>query len=159
GQDRQRPGIPLVLARQHEALCHGIGNERRRRHRSRGDERCLALQDRDRPVRRWDTEGSMKKAAVASAAVLLLGLGLVAQGQPRVAPEIYSRLHWRFVGPEDTRISAVAGVPGDPLVYYAGSASGGIAKTTDGGVHWQQVFDDQPVRSNSALSICPSAPH
>ena len=28
----------------------------------------------------------------------------------------------------------MAGVPGDPLVYYAGSASGGIFKTTDGGI-------------------------
>ena len=101
----------------------------------------------------------MKKAALASAAVLLLGLGLLAQGQPGVAPEIYSRLHWRFVGPEGNRISAVAGVPGDPLVYYAGSASGGIAKTTDGGVHWQQIFDEQPVQSIGALAVAPSDPN
>ena len=101
----------------------------------------------------------MKKAALASAAVLLLGLGLLAQGQPGVAPEIYRRLHWRFVGPEGNRISAVAGVPGDPLVYYAGSASGGIAKTTDGGVHWQQIFDEQPVQSIGALAVAPSDPN
>ncbi|HKB10829.1 MAG TPA: hypothetical protein VKD69_09245, partial [Vicinamibacterales bacterium] len=53
----------------------------------------------------------------------------------------------------------VAGVPGDPLVYYAGSASGGVAKTTDGGVHWQHVFDAQPVQSIGALAVAPSDPN
>jgi len=60
-----------------------------------------------------------------------------AQQAPRVNADVYSQLHWRFIGPEGNRISAVVGVPGDSLVYYAGSASGGIAKTVDGGVHWQ----------------------
>ena len=31
------------------------------------------------------------------------------------------------------RIAAVAGVPGDPNTYYAGAASGGVWKSTDGG--------------------------
>ncbi|HYU78568.1 MAG TPA: hypothetical protein VEK56_06260, partial [Vicinamibacterales bacterium] len=53
-----------------------------------------------------------------------------AQQSARVAPDVYSNLKWRTIGPEGNRISAVAGVPGDPLVYYAGSASGGIAKST-----------------------------
>jgi len=68
------------------------------------------------------------------AAYLTPGL---AQQAARVSPDVYSQLHWRFIGPEGNRVSAVVGVPGDPLVYYAGSASGGIAKTVDGGVHWQ----------------------
>ena len=103
----------------------------------------------------------MKSRRFALAAVLLaVGTGVVAQGQPaRPGPDVYSRLRWRYIGPEGNRISAVAGIPGDPLVYYAGSASGGIAKTTDGGVHWQQIFDDQPVQSIGALAVAPSDPN
>lgn len=50
----------------------------------------------------------------------------------------------------------MVGIPGDPAIYYAGAASGGIWKTTDGGVHWQPIFDDQPVSSIGALAIAPS---
>ena len=31
------------------------------------------------------------------------------------------------------RISAAAGIPGDPTTYYAGAASGGVWKSTDSG--------------------------
>ena len=102
----------------------------------------------------------MRKLIVILLAALAAGTALVAQGQgTRPSPDVYSRLRWRFVGPEGNRISAVVGVPGDPLVYYAGSASGGIAKTTDGGVHWSQIFDDQPAQSIGALAVAASDPN
>jgi hypothetical protein len=82
-----------------------------------------------------------------------------AQQAARVSPDVYSRLRWRFIGPEGNRTSAVVGVPGDPLVYYAGSASGGIDKTVDGGVHWQPIFDDQPAQSIGALAVAASDPN
>ena len=53
----------------------------------------------------------------------------------------------------------MAGVPGDPNTYYAGAASGGICKTTDGGIHWEPIFDDQPVSSIGALAVAPSDPN
>ena len=68
----------------------------------------------------------------------------------------YSRLKWRYLGPEGNRVSSVASVAGDPNVYYAGAASGGIFKTTDGGVHWTPIFDDQPVSSVGSLAVAPS---
>ncbi len=49
-------------------------------------------------------------------------------------------------------------MPGDPLTYYAGAASGGVWKTTDGGVTWEPVFDDQPVQSIGSLAVAPSDP-
>src|SRR6266853_790334 len=95
-----------------------------------------------------------------AAALLGVGTVLVAQGLPaRPGPDVYSRLRWRYIGPEGNRISAVAGIPGDPLVYYAGSASGGIFKTIDGGVHWQAIFDDQPVSSIGSLAVAQSDPN
>jgi photosystem II stability/assembly factor-like uncharacterized protein len=71
---------------------------------------------------------------------------------------LYSQLPWRYIGPEGNRVIAVAGVPGDPLIYYAGAASGGIWKTSDGGQEWVPVFDDQPVSAIGALAVAPSDP-
>jgi photosystem II stability/assembly factor-like uncharacterized protein len=102
----------------------------------------------------------MKKLLLALIGTATACVGLFAQPQSaRPGPDVYSRMRWRYIGPEGNRISAVAGVPGDPLVYYAGSASGGIAKTTDGGVHWQHIFDDQPVQSIGSLAVAASDPN
>src|SRR6266700_3076907 len=68
----------------------------------------------------------------------------------------FSQLRYRYIGPVGNRVAAVAGVAGDASTYYAGAASGGIWKTTDGGIHWQPIFDDQPVQSIGALAGAPS---
>ena len=70
---------------------------------------------------------------------------------------LWTRLHYRFVGPEGNRAIAVVGEPGNPLVAYVGAASGGIWKTEDGGVHWRAVFDSQPAQAIGALAIAASA--
>jgi photosystem II stability/assembly factor-like uncharacterized protein len=66
------------------------------------------------------------------------------------------QLKWRHIGPEGNRITSVTGVPGDRTTYYGGAASGGLWKTTDGGIHWFPVFDDQPVSSVGSLAVAPS---
>jgi photosystem II stability/assembly factor-like uncharacterized protein len=68
-------------------------------------------------------------------------------------------LRWRYIGPVGNRTTSVVGVPGQPYVYYAGSASGGIFKTTDGGIHWEPIFDAQPVSSIGSLAIAGSDPN
>ena len=72
---------------------------------------------------------------------------------------VYSRLRFRYVGPEGNRITSVTGVPGDPNVYYAGAASGGLFKSTDGGIHWTPVFDKEAVSSVGALAVSSSDPN
>ncbi len=68
-------------------------------------------------------------------------------------------LRFRFLGPQvGNRVSAVAGVPGDPSIYYAGAASGGVWKSTDGGNRFQAVFDDQPAVAIGALAVAQSEP-
>src|SRR5215472_10433735 len=70
-----------------------------------------------------------------------------------------SGLAFRFVGPAvGNRIASVAGVPGDPFTYYAGAASGGVWKTTDGGIRWLPVSDSMPVQAIGALAVAPSDP-
>jgi photosystem II stability/assembly factor-like uncharacterized protein len=71
---------------------------------------------------------------------------------------VYSRLKFRYIGPEGNRASTVTGVIGDPNVIYAGAASGGIFKSTDGGIHWVPIFDKEPVASIGALAVAPSDP-
>ena len=79
--------------------------------------------------------------------------------QPQINPEVYSQLGFRYIGPVGNRTTAVVGVPGNPNVYYVGAASGGIFKSTDGGVHWDPVFDAEPVSSIGSLALAPSDPN
>ena len=44
------------------------------------------------------------------------------------------------------------------MFYIVGSASGGIWKTTDGGLNWKPVFDDKPVHAIGALALCNGDP-
>lgn len=53
-------------------------------------------------------------------------------------------------------MSAVIGEPGNPHVYYAGAASGGVWKSIDSGFHWHPVFDKEPAQSIGAIAIAPS---
>ena len=71
-------------------------------------------------------------------------------------PATASELKPRYIGPVGNRTIAVAGIPGDPNVYYVGAASGGIWKTTDGGIHWASIFDSQDVSSVGSLAVAPS---
>lgn len=69
-----------------------------------------------------------------------------------------SRMQFRYVGPPGNRVSAVVSPAGDKRTYYAGAASGGVWKSTDGGVIWRPVFDKQKSQSIGALAIAPSDP-
>src|SRR5262249_22988300 len=63
-------------------------------------------------------------------------------------------LTFRFMGPAvGNRISAAAGIPGDTSTYYAGAASGGVWKSTDGGQRWSPIFDAQTAMAIGALAV------
>jgi photosystem II stability/assembly factor-like uncharacterized protein len=101
---------------------------------------------------------------LAAAIALLVPSLAVAQARSAsetatIPPGAYSALHWRTIGPEGNRFSAAAGIPGDPLPYYVGAASGGVWKTTDGGTHWDPVFDEEPVQSIGSLASARSDPN
>ncbi len=53
-----------------------------------------------------------------------------------------SALKLRQIGPfRGGRVGAVAGVPGEPFVYYFGATGGGVFKTINGGHTWQPISD------------------
>ncbi len=89
---------------------------------------------------------------------LILLLFLSTTGFAQTDPSVFGNLKFRFIGPEGNRAIAIAGVPGDPMVNYIGAASGGLWKTTDGGLEWDPVFDDQEASSIGAVAIAPSNP-
>jgi photosystem II stability/assembly factor-like uncharacterized protein len=101
-----------------------------------------------------------RSTAVVLACILCLAARTIVSGQaPALTPDVYKQLKWRYVGPVGNRLIAIAGVPGNPNIYYAGAASGGIFRTTDGGAHWEPIFDGEPVSSIGSLAIAPSDPN
>ncbi len=105
---------------------------------------------------------SITKRMMNFTAALCFVLGLLllqpSQAQQR-NPDIAGALRYRYIGPVGNRLTSVAGIPGQPNIYYVGAASGGIFKSTDGGVHWEPIFDDHPVSSIGSLAIAPSDPN
>ncbi|RMH20155.1 MAG: sialidase [Acidobacteria bacterium] len=100
---------------------------------------------------------------MAWCAVLGLPAALAAAQEPEppveIPAELFAELTYRHVGPVGNRVPAVVGEAGNPLVYYAGTASGGIFKSEDGGVSWRPIFDEQPAASIGALAVAPSDPN
>jgi photosystem II stability/assembly factor-like uncharacterized protein len=92
--------------------------------------------------------------------ILLVSLlAIVLSNVPAQAQDILGALRFRHIGPVGNRLTSVVGLPDQPNIYYVGAASGGIWKTIDGGVHWEPIFDAQPVSSIGALAIAPSNPN
>ena len=74
----------------------------------------------------------------------------------RISTDELGQLKFRHIGPIGNRIISVAGIPGDPMTYFVGAASGGIWKTEDGGLAWKPIFDDKDVHAIGSLAIAPS---
>lgn len=56
---------------------------------------------------------------------------------------VFGSLRWRNIGPHrGGRVSAVAGDPSHPLVYYFGACAGGVFKTDDAGITWRNISDN-----------------
>jgi len=110
---------------------------------------------------RLDLSNDAGRVLGLAAAFLLAGLVAAAENAPPASkgPEEFKSLKYRLVGPAGGgRVSRVAGVPGDPLVAYAATASGGVWKSEDGGIHWKSIFDDQPISSIGSIAVAPSDP-
>jgi photosystem II stability/assembly factor-like uncharacterized protein len=97
-----------------------------------------------------------RRTAALFACVLCAAVIASAQGYDEGA---YSGLRWRLIGTHRAgRVTAVAGIPGQPSVYYMATPGGGVWKTTGGGTVWEPIFDAARVSSVGALALAPSNP-
>jgi photosystem II stability/assembly factor-like uncharacterized protein len=108
-------------------------------------------------------------AALSLTALSLTSLKLVTQneGVPRAQPPSPSAARWTSIGSSPSwngtsqyawagRVTAIAIHPSDANILYAGAASGGVWKTTNGGQSWTPLTDSQPSLATGSLALDPS---
>ncbi len=94
----------------------------------------------------------------------LLLLGLLFLAAPVFAQDFDMKLAGdlkpRNIGPGGMsgRVTAIDVVTNDPDVMYVGTASGGLWKSTSGGIKWDPVFDKEVTASIGAVAIQQSNP-
>jgi photosystem II stability/assembly factor-like uncharacterized protein len=98
--------------------------------------------------------------------MILTFTGKAQETKPQNTPEekkadVFKNLKFRNLGPAVAggRVTAVVGIPGNPNVYYAAGAAGGVFKTVDGGIKWEAVFKNEATASIGALALAPSNPN
>jgi photosystem II stability/assembly factor-like uncharacterized protein len=118
----------------------------------------------------------MRPASIALAAALLIAVPATATAatadilnssdDPALAPPAvtsgtFSDIRARLIGPAISagRISDIAVNPDNHAEYYVGVASGGVWKTTDGGVTYDPIFDRQGSYSIGCITIDPTNHH
>jgi photosystem II stability/assembly factor-like uncharacterized protein len=102
----------------------------------------------------------MRPHRIALAAALALGAATPAtHGEVTIDSNSFGGLEVRAIGPAvmGGRIAAIDGVAKEPLTLYVGSASGGVWKSTDGGVSFKPVFDEH-TQSIGAVTVDPGNP-
>src|SRR5580658_5305495 len=93
-----------------------------------------------------------------SVSLLALLAAAPALAQP-VDPNLYAGLRWRLIGPfRGGKATMASGVPGNPAVYYFGTAGSGVWKTVDGGQVWTCVSDSLRLTGIGAVAVAPSRP-
>ena len=100
----------------------------------------------------------MKRLSLCFIILAVLFTTLPTFGQPMPPDKALKSLKWRAIGPANMggRVTAIAGIPGDPSTYYVAGADGGLFKTTNGGVTFEDLFTDQRSYSVGAIAIAPS---
>ncbi len=77
------------------------------------------------------------------------------------AAQYLNDIKWRCIGPpRGGRVIAVAGDPIDDQVFYFGACAGGVWKTYDGGIYWENISDGFFTSASiGALAVSESNPN
>jgi|SRR5947209_12150627 len=98
---------------------------------------------------------------------LLVSVAAFAADKPKspvVAPtdynEVFKGLKFREIGPAAMggRIDDFAVVESNPDIIYVGTAAGGVFKTTNSGITWEPIFDDETTSTIGDVTVAPSDP-
>ncbi|HYW74114.1 MAG TPA: hypothetical protein VE961_24030 [Pyrinomonadaceae bacterium] len=100
---------------------------------------------------------------ISAVLVCAFALGVVVHGQRRqgggnsaepAGNDPLKVLQWRQIGPfRGGRVTAVAGVASQPMVFYFGGVGGGVWKTSDGGINWEAISDGAAFGTSSVGAI------
>ncbi|HKE20861.1 MAG TPA: hypothetical protein VKB88_00640 [Bryobacteraceae bacterium] len=96
--------------------------------------------------------------------ILAAGLGAALAGgafAASVSSSLLSGLHWRHIGPAmfSSRVDDVAGIPGNRDILYSANSTGGLWKSSNGGITFESVFNDGGTLSVGAMAISPENPN
>jgi photosystem II stability/assembly factor-like uncharacterized protein len=94
--------------------------------------------------------------------ILLLALCLISTQvfSQKLDLELVKNLEPRNIGPGGMsgRVTSIDVVHDNPEIIYAGTASGGLWKSANGGITWDPIFDDQETASVGAVAVQQSNP-
>jgi photosystem II stability/assembly factor-like uncharacterized protein len=101
-----------------------------------------------------------QSATVYLSMILLVVLAAPAPAQETAKEEEDRGVQYRLVGPASGgRATRVVGIPGEPLIYYLSTAAGGVWKSSNGGLKWESIFDDQPISSIGSVALAHKNPN
>jgi photosystem II stability/assembly factor-like uncharacterized protein len=103
----------------------------------------------------------MLRRVLSFSIAFLLGVSVYAfSDSTGVSADLFKNLRPRNIGPANMggRITDVEGVPGDPGTVYVGTATGGLWKTTNWGIRWTPLFDEQETTSIGDIALDPQNP-
>lgn len=100
----------------------------------------------------------MIKTVILGLAVLCMGITTTAQ---ELTSKTFDGLKFRSIGPAFTggRIADIAIDPNDENIWYVAVASGGVWCTTNSGITWKPIFDNQTSYSIGCVTIDPNNSH
>jgi photosystem II stability/assembly factor-like uncharacterized protein len=112
---------------------------------------------------RWQLYLNVKamRNLLIGAILAFLALPSSVIAQHLLEESLFQALQWRQIGPfRGGRCVAVAGHPQQPLTFFLGSTGGGVWKTEDAGLNWQNVSDGYfNTGSIGAIAVAPSDPN
>lgn len=93
------------------------------------------------------------RVAILAAFFLIISPALLSAQQ--LDMDFFDAMQPRSIGPAGMsgRVTAIDAVHADPDVIYIGTASGGVWKSTSGGIDWTPIFDEEPAHSIGAVAI------
>lgn len=97
----------------------------------------------------------------ALALALLIPTPGVAQNAVTLDETWAESFRWRSIGPANMsgRVTDIEGLPSPSKTFYVASAAGGIWKTTNNGITFQPLFQNERVVALGDIAIAPSDPN
>jgi photosystem II stability/assembly factor-like uncharacterized protein len=103
----------------------------------------------------------IRRIVVLAAAAVVANIGAIeAQLSQPLDSTAMKAFKWRSIGPTNMggRITDVEGLPSPSKTFYVAAAAGGIWKTTNNGISFQQVWNQDRVVAMGDIAIAPSDP-